>query len=122
MSAGELETLARLKIPAILIHFNNGCFGWIKALQALHSKSKFLSVDFNPGNMAQVAEGFGLKGFHVEKPGELEKCLDTAFSAETPVFLDVITEPEITELPPVYSWIKKAEKKGSPNSQNPSAG
>ena len=36
MSAGELETLARLHVPAVLIHFNNGCFGWIKTLQALH--------------------------------------------------------------------------------------
>src|SRR5438874_1246301 len=33
MSAGELETLSRLQIPAVLIHFNNACFGWIKALQ-----------------------------------------------------------------------------------------
>ncbi len=111
MSAGELETLARLDIPATLIHFNNGCFGWIKALQALHSESKFLSVDFNAGNMAQVAEGFGLRAFHVEKPKELEEALDRAFSVRTPVFLDIVTEPEITELPPVHSWLKKAEKK-----------
>jgi acetolactate synthase-1/2/3 large subunit len=111
MSAGELETLARLNIPAVLIHFNNGCFGWIKALQALHCDSKFLSVDFNAGNMAQVAEGFGLRAFHVEKPDELEKALDAAFSYRGPVFLDVVTAPEITELPPVHSWLKKAELK-----------
>jgi acetolactate synthase-1/2/3 large subunit len=111
MAAGELETLVRLKIPAVLIHFNNGCFGWIKALQALHSEGKFLSVDFNPGNMAKVAEGFGLKAFHIRTSAELEKGLDAAFDSQDPVFLDVVTEPEITELPPVYSWLKKAEQK-----------
>jgi acetolactate synthase I/II/III large subunit len=111
MAAGELETLVRLKIPAVLIHFNNGCFGWIKALQALHSGGKFLSVDFNPGNMAKVAEGFGLKAFHIRTSAELEKGLDAAFDSQDPVFLDVVTEPEITELPPVYSWLKKAEQK-----------
>jgi acetolactate synthase-1/2/3 large subunit len=112
MTAGELETLVRLNIPAVLIHFNNGSFGWIKALQALHSKSKFFSVDFTPGNMAPVAEGFGLKAFHIKSPGKLEEGLDKAFATQSPVFLDVVTESELSELPPVYSWLKKADKRG----------
>ncbi len=112
MTAGELETLVRMNIPAVLIHFNNGSFGWIKALQALHCKGKFLSVDFTAGDMARVAEGFGLKAFHIENPEELEKGLDEAFNAQTPVFLDVVTESELSELPPVYSWLKKAEEIG----------
>jgi acetolactate synthase-1/2/3 large subunit len=110
MSVGELETLVRLEIPAVLIHFNNGCFGWIKALQALHSRRKFLSVDFTPGNMASVAEGFGLRAFHIETPQELEEGLDEAFASPSPVFLDVVTESEVTELPPVYSWLNAAER------------
>jgi acetolactate synthase-1/2/3 large subunit len=111
MSAGELETLVRLKIPAVLIHFNNGCFGWIKALQALHSKGKFQSVDFTAGNMAPLAEAWGLKAFHIERPEELGEGLDQAFSSREPVFLDIVTESEITELPPVFSWWQKAGKK-----------
>lgn len=113
MSAGELETLVRLNIPAVLIHFNNGSFGWIKALQALHNKGKFFSVDFTACDMAPVARGFGLEAFHVERPEELEQALDEAFASDGPVFLDVVTESELSELPPVYSWAKKAaELKG----------
>jgi acetolactate synthase-1/2/3 large subunit len=114
MSAGELETLVRLGIPGILLHFNNGCFGWIKALQGLHSQGKFLSVDFTAGNMAIVAEGFGLKAFHIETPGELEEALDEAFSIREPTFLDIVTESLLEELPPVYSWLEAAEKKITP--------
>lgn len=115
MSAGELETLVRLNIPAVLIHFNNGSFGWIKALQALHCKAKFLSVDFTAGDMSTVARGFGLGASHIEQPGELEKALDEAFAGQGPVFLDVVTESELSELPPVYSWLKKAaEMKQTP--------
>jgi acetolactate synthase-1/2/3 large subunit len=110
MSAGELETLARLKIPAVLIHFNNSCFGWIKALQALHSQEKFYSVDFTAGDPALVAEGFGLKSFRVENTADLEAYLDKAFASDLPVFLDVNTESEVSELPPVYSWLKTAGK------------
>lgn len=104
MSAGELETLARLKINAILIHFNNGSFGWIKALQSIHSQSRFISVDFTHGNMASVATAFGIKSFHVKTPDELDQALSEATEHHGPVFIDVLTEPEINELPPVYSW------------------
>jgi acetolactate synthase I/II/III large subunit len=113
MSAGELETVARLNIPCILIHFNNGCFGWIKALQALHSKEKFFSVDFNSGDPTKVATGFGLKAIHIKTPAELDEGLDEAFASSKPIFLDVVSESEVAELPPVYSWLKAAGKKNS---------
>jgi len=111
MSAGELETLARLRIPAVLVHFNNACFGWIKALQALRVGGKFFSVDFTPGNPALVAEGFGLKAFHVRTPEELDRALDEAFALHGPVFVDVVAESEVTEIPPVYSWQKAAAQR-----------
>ncbi len=104
MSAGELETLARLNIHAILIHFNNGSFGWIKALQSIHSQGRFMSVDLTQGNMALVAAAFGIKSFHVKTPEELDQSLKEAAEYQGPVFIDVITEPEVSELPPVYSW------------------
>jgi acetolactate synthase I/II/III large subunit len=111
MSAGELETLARLGIKAVLIHFNNGCFGWIKALQALHSRGKFYSVDFTPGNPALVAEGFGVPARSVETPTELENALDEAFAWNGPFFIDIKIESLVTELPPVLSWIRASEGK-----------
>ena len=104
MSAGELETLVRLNVPAVLIHFNNGTFGWIKALQAIHSASRFMSVDFTAGDMSAVAKAFGIESYRVTTPDELENALDTAFSHDGPVFLDVVSESEAIELPPVYSW------------------
>ena len=110
MSAGELETLVRLKIPAVLIHFNNSCFGWIKALQSIHTDNKFFSVDFNSHDPAMVAKGFGMAAHRVTAADELEPALEKAFSAGEPVFLDVITESEVTELPPVMSWQAKVAR------------
>jgi acetolactate synthase-1/2/3 large subunit len=88
----------------VLIHFNNGMFGWIKALQAIHSGGRFMSVDFTTGDMSAVARAFGIKSYRVTTADELESALDTAFSYDGPVFLDVVSESEVTELPPVYSW------------------
>jgi acetolactate synthase-1/2/3 large subunit len=70
MSCGELETLCRLNVPAILLHFNNGCFGWIKVLQKLHNAEQYLSVDFTELDAARVAEAFGrMAGEHALATG-----------------------------------------------------
>jgi acetolactate synthase I/II/III large subunit len=111
MSAGELETISRLNIPVVLIHFNNSTFGWIKALQRLHSQEKYFSVDFNANDPARVAEGFGMSAQRVNTPEELSESLQSAFSGNQPVFIDVVTEPEVENLPPVYTWLTHAEKK-----------
>jgi acetolactate synthase I/II/III large subunit len=108
MSAGELETLVRLNIPAVLIHFNNGCFGWIKALQAIHCNGRHLSVDFGARDMSEVAKAFGLLGFRVKTAQELESALEEAFAASAPAFLDVVCESVASELPPVHSWLTAA--------------
>ena len=58
MSAGELETLVRLNIPAMLMLFNNGCFGWIKGLHRLRGHESCLGVDFLPPDGKAIAEAF----------------------------------------------------------------
>jgi len=108
MSAGELETLVRLQVPAVLLHFNNCGFGWIKTLQKLHCESKFMSVDFAPGDMSKVASAWGLTAWHVETPAQLEKALDQAFAGKAPAFIDIVSPAEMEELPPVFSWLKAA--------------
>lgn len=106
MSAGDLETISRLNIPAVLIHFNNGSFGWIKALQRLHCERKYFSVDFNANDPAKVAEGFGLESRRITTPEELVHGFDDAFAANHPMFLDIASEPEEENIPPVYTWMK----------------
>ena len=106
MSAGELETISRLQIPAVLIHFNNSAFGWIKALQKLHCNEKYYSVDFNANDPVKVAQGFGIKALSIESVEDLEEGFNTAFDSRGPIFLDVKSEPESDDIPPVYSWMK----------------
>jgi thiamine pyrophosphate-dependent acetolactate synthase large subunit-like protein len=56
-----------------------------------------------------VASAFGIKSYRVTTADELESALDTAFSHDGPVFLDVVSESEVAELPPVYSWQQAAK-------------
>jgi pyruvate dehydrogenase (quinone) len=49
---------------------------------------------------AQYAELIGLQGIRVDVPGQVGDAWDRALSAQRPVVLEVITDPEVPPLPP----------------------
>ncbi|GGB25271.1 acetolactate synthase [Tistrella bauzanensis] len=108
MSVGELETLVRLQVPAILILFNNGTYGWIKGLHRLKGHNQCFGVDFLPPEGQAIAEAFGLKAWTARRGAELDTALEQAFAWKTgPCFIDVRIESLAERVPPVYSWLRK---------------
>jgi acetolactate synthase-1/2/3 large subunit len=107
MSVGELETIVRLKVPAILLNFNNGCFGWIKALQRVHGQRQFFPVDFSAQDYSSIAAAFGMHAMRVETASQLNAALDEVFAYDGPVFLDIVVESIGDNLPPVFNWMRK---------------
>ncbi len=113
MSAGELETVGRLGLPVVIVQFNNACFGWIKVSQELLQNGRCFGVDFSADtDHAAIARGFGLRGVRVEEPQQVEPALREALAADRPTFIDVITECETTELPPVEKFHRARGEKG----------
>ena len=108
MSVGELETLVRLNVPAILLNFNNSSFGWIEALQKSRGLARPLSVRLSPQNGQAIAEAFGVRAMRVETVEALETALDAAFAHPGPVFLDLVVESVADVVPPVYKWLRQA--------------
>ncbi len=109
MSCGELETIARLRLPVVLILFNNAMFGWIKTLQHLYREQRYLSVDFSADtDYAGIARGFGLEAVRVAAADGFEPALAAALSSGRPSFIEVISESEVTEIPPVQKWLDVA--------------
>ncbi len=104
MSVGELETISRLDLPVVIIQCDNGTYGWIKELQHLYHDRRYFSVDFNRIDYKAIAEGFGLRGYHVEDPSDLQATLQEALADGRPAFVNVVTEPQMTETPPVATW------------------
>lgn len=113
-TAGELETVSRVGGPNHLILFNNQSFGWIRAeLQLSYGKEYVdFATNFKPVDYVKIAEGFGLEASRVGKPDELGPALKMALSKKEPTFTEIIVKPEDKLVPPVPSWIKKAEKQG----------
>lgn len=112
-SAGELETIARLKLKVVVIQFNNGTFGWIKELQHLHLDNRYFGVDFTAQDCAAIARSFGWLGIRVEDPAEFKDALHEALDAAAPAFIDVVSADQILETPPVAAW-QEAEQKPAP--------
>jgi acetolactate synthase-1/2/3 large subunit len=106
MSAGEFETITRLNLPVVIIQCSNGSFGWIKELQHLYHDDRYFSVDFNPVDYAAIARGFGFQARQVVDPADVEPAMREALADGRPYFLDVVTESQITETPPVASWLE----------------
>lgn len=110
-TAGELETVSRIGGNINIILFNNQSFGWIRAAIFFKYGPKYFATEFKPINYVKIAEGFGLEAFSIEEPGEL-RILRKVFRSDEPTFIEIKVEPEDRFVPPVPSWVKKAEELG----------
>jgi acetolactate synthase-1/2/3 large subunit len=104
-TAGELETLVRLKVPLLMVVISNSTYGWIKAGQKAGFGQRYFSVDFSRTDHARVAEAFGVKAFRVEKPADLRPALAAAAELGAPALVDVIAQPLHEAKAPVSEWI-----------------
>ena len=104
-AAGELETIARLRLPVTLIVVANSGFGWIKAGQKSGYGERYYSVDFSATDHAAVAAAFGVKSWRVEDPADLRATLAEAVEAGEPTLVDVVTQPLHEARAPVSEWV-----------------
>ena len=105
MCVGELETLARLRLPLTAIVISNGTYGWIKAGQKTGYGQRYFSVDFSATDHAAVASAFGIRSWRVTKPAELGPALKAALSAAEPTLVDIVCQPLHEAKAPVSEWV-----------------
>ncbi|HET8737824.1 MAG TPA: thiamine pyrophosphate-requiring protein [Pricia sp.] len=70
---------------------------------------------------AEYGEMLGLKGIKIDKPDDIDRSFKDAFSADRPVVIDVLTDPDVPPIPPHVSAeqagaFMKAVLKGDPDS------
>ena len=104
-TAGELETIVRLKASIMMVVISNSTYGWIKAGQKSGFQQRYFSVDFSRTDHARVAEAFGVKAWRVEKPADLKAALKAAAEHGGPALVDVIAQPLQDAKAPVSEWV-----------------
>lgn len=103
MNGNEIVTAEQYNLPVIWIILNDSRY----SMPAVSSKiiyNRTIGVDFNKIYFSKVAEAFNIKGYTVEKPGELPKILSEAISSNKPAVIDVFIDS--TEIPPVGNRLK----------------
>jgi acetolactate synthase-1/2/3 large subunit len=104
-TAGEMETLVRLRVPVVMVVISNAVYGWIKAGQRSGFERRYFSVDFSRTDHAAVAAAYGLKSWRVEDPGTLGTALRAALACGGPALVDVLCQPLHEARAPVSEWV-----------------
>ncbi|HKD97870.1 MAG TPA: acetolactate synthase [Micromonosporaceae bacterium] len=89
----DVESLARQRLPVVIVIGNNGIWGLEKhPMQAMYGYD--VAADLQPGlRYDRVAAALGGAGEIVDKPGDLAGALERAFDAGVPYVVNVITDP-----------------------------
>jgi acetolactate synthase-1/2/3 large subunit len=77
MNAQELETAKRLGVPGVHVVWADNSYGLIEWKQVREGKKPF-GVRFSNPDFMKLASSFGIKGYKVERVGELDEVLRTA--------------------------------------------
>jgi acetolactate synthase-1/2/3 large subunit len=96
----ELETARRHGINLVVLVNNNNSLNQEITLNkvAYNNQPRGNWTDmwtFTDNNFAKIAEGFGVAGIRVERPGDLEDAIKSAFEMNKPVVLDVVSDRNV---------------------------
>ncbi|MER1967845.1 thiamine pyrophosphate-binding protein [Castellaniella sp. GW247-6E4] len=100
MCAAELATAVQARCNLTVVVLNDSSMTLIGVKQR-RRKLPNAGVDYSASNFADVARGFGGRGFRVEAPADLEHALREAMAGDTPSLVDVVVDPE-----PYHAQIK----------------
>ncbi len=104
-TAGELETIVRLRVPVLMVVISNGTYGWIKAGQKAGFEGRYFAVDFDRTDHARVAEAFGVRAWRVESAEGLGPALAAAAAHGGPALVDIVAQPLHEARAPVSEWV-----------------
>lgn len=87
MNVQELETAVRLKLPLVIMIWNDAEYGLIRWKQEAHF-GQAAHIAFTNPDFVKLADAFGAIGLRVSKSEELPKVLKQALAADRPVVID----------------------------------
>lgn len=93
MLGSELSVAAHYRLPIKVIVIKNGTLGMIKWEQMVFLGNPSYGVDLPPVDLAKVAEGYGVKGYHVERPQDVGAVLDAALAHDGPALVECLVDP-----------------------------
>jgi len=102
MLMGELLTLRQQRLPVKVVVFNNGALAFVELEMKADGVVNYGTDLVNP-SFAEVARAIGLHGVRIERPGEIDDGLRSAFASDGPAVIEVMTARQELSMPPRIS-------------------
>lgn len=110
MTIQELETAVRYGVPVIALIFNNSMYGTIRMHQEMHYPERVIGTELNHVDFAKVSEALGVKAFRAKTNVEFTKAIEHALASDSPVVIEVLTNPEQISLNDTIHSIRQKSK------------
>lgn len=91
MCAGELATAAQNGCRLVVVVFNDSSIALIDVKRQRRQLPR-IGMSYSATDFAEVARGFGCRGYRVEAPQDLAGALAQAFAGEGPAVVDVLVD------------------------------
>lgn len=102
MNVQELETCVRYNLPVKLIVINNSSLGMVRQWQELFWSERYSATNEAPSrSLVEIARGFGVKGYRIERSHEISSTLQMALSQEGPTLVECIVPTKVKVFPMV---------------------
>nr|WP_325294327.1 biosynthetic-type acetolactate synthase large subunit [uncultured Oscillibacter sp.] len=89
MNCHELATVGHYQLPIITVVFNNGTLGMVRQWQSLIYGKRYSETTLDRGpDFVKLAEAYGIRGFRVETPEDMERALAQALAVREPAVID----------------------------------
>ena len=102
-----LATAAEYNLPITWVIVNNSSYGTVWGLQRQYFENRSILTEFKYDggdvyvpNYAQIAEGFHIKSFRVERPEEIRPALEAALAHDGPTLVDIVVDRVFSSTPP----------------------
>jgi acetolactate synthase I/II/III large subunit len=93
MVLAELETLARLRLPVVVVVFNDSSLSLIAAKQQPSGQGGPPAVSYQPTDFARIAQACGLDAVRVHDGDTYRAAVASALLRRSPALIDVAVDP-----------------------------
>ena len=111
MTAQELETAVRYRIPVICLVFNNNMYGTIRMHQEMHYPEKVMATDLGAVSFADLAKSVGAAGYVVKSAEAFATAFDQALAKKEPAVIEILTEKENISVGSTIEEIRDRKRK-----------
>ncbi len=102
MNIQELDTLAEENLKVTIFVMNNNALGLVRQQQELFYGGNYIASRFqNKPDFVKIAEGFGIKAYHLNEAAKVDEILKKALNCEGPCLVEVEIDPSLNVLPMV---------------------